>query len=255
MEVISGIYKIQSIIKPERCYIGSAVHINRRRGEHLRMLRKGKHDSRKLQNHYNKYGESDLIFSILMGCDKSNLIPNEQYFIDSHNTWFNISPTAGNRLGTKCTLESCKRMSIAQQGAKSPMQDKKHKPESIKKMSDGHKGNVPWNKGKQGVQVAWNKGKKQPPISEITRAKMRISHSGEKNNMFGKHHTEESNRKNSESQMGKKRGPHSPESILKMSISKKGKKRKPFSEEARHNMSVASFIREAKKRNTINSLI
>jgi hypothetical protein len=32
---ISGIYKIQSIVKPERIYIGSANNINKRRTNHL----------------------------------------------------------------------------------------------------------------------------------------------------------------------------------------------------------------------------
>ena len=36
---VSGIYKIESKIKPERCYIGSAVNINRRWNVHLRALK------------------------------------------------------------------------------------------------------------------------------------------------------------------------------------------------------------------------
>ena len=56
--IISGIYKIQSIIKPERCYIGSAVNIQKRWRDHKRELRNNKHSNKKLQNHCNKYGES-----------------------------------------------------------------------------------------------------------------------------------------------------------------------------------------------------
>ena len=37
----------------------------------------------------------------------------------------------------------------------------KHSEESKKKMSQSHKGCIPWNKGKTGVQVVWNKGKKK----------------------------------------------------------------------------------------------
>jgi hypothetical protein len=39
MERITGIYKIQSIIKPERIYIGSAVYVDKRWKEHLNDLR------------------------------------------------------------------------------------------------------------------------------------------------------------------------------------------------------------------------
>jgi GIY-YIG catalytic domain. len=61
----SGIYKIESKLKPERIYIGSAINIGQRWRVHLSDLRKQKHHSKKLQNHYNKYGEVDLSFSIL----------------------------------------------------------------------------------------------------------------------------------------------------------------------------------------------
>ena len=55
------------------------------------------------------------------------------------------------------------------------------------------KGQIPWNKGKKGLQEAWNKGKK------LNREKYpSMGH-------FQKH-TEESNRKNSESHKGSKNG-------------------------------------------------
>lgn len=98
---ISGIYKIQSTIKPERIYIGSAITISYRWSAHLSDLRKNKHPNKKLQRHFNKYGESDLHFSILLGCDKKDLIKIEQYFIDSYNPYFNICKNAGSVLGIK----------------------------------------------------------------------------------------------------------------------------------------------------------
>jgi hypothetical protein len=52
---ISGIYKIQSIINPERVYIGSAISIRNRWCTHKSELKGNKHHSPKLQNHYNKY--------------------------------------------------------------------------------------------------------------------------------------------------------------------------------------------------------
>jgi predicted GIY-YIG superfamily endonuclease len=43
----SGIYKIQSVCKPERIYIGSAVDIARRWREHVSCLKKNKHEEEK----------------------------------------------------------------------------------------------------------------------------------------------------------------------------------------------------------------
>jgi len=103
---ITGIYKIQSSSKPERVYIGSAVSIQRRRYEHLYKLRKGKHDSPKFQNHYNKYGESDLVFSTIEECLPSLLIIREQYFIDTLKPWFNARLIAESNLGIKWSEES-----------------------------------------------------------------------------------------------------------------------------------------------------
>ena len=64
----SGIYKIQSLKKPSRCYIGSAVNIGKRWVNHLSDLKNNNHHNRILQNHFNKYGESDLVFIIIEPC-------------------------------------------------------------------------------------------------------------------------------------------------------------------------------------------
>lgn len=60
----SGIYKIQSICKPERIYVGSAVYFASRWSIHRVMLRKGNHHSRQMQRYFDKkrrgHGNSDL---------------------------------------------------------------------------------------------------------------------------------------------------------------------------------------------------
>jgi group I intron endonuclease len=105
MNKISGIYQIQSKIKPERIYIGSTADINHRWNDHLSLLRNNKHHSCKLQNHFNKYGEPDLQFSILLRCNKDKLINVEQFYIDTYKPWFNVCPKAGTSLGIKQTKE------------------------------------------------------------------------------------------------------------------------------------------------------
>ena len=125
MNPVPGIYKIQSIIKPERVYIGSAINLHRRKITHLSDLRNNCHGNNKLQNHFNKYGEKDLVFSFVAGCDKSELLKNEQWYIDIYNPWFNNAKIAGNCLGVKHSLEYCKNISNRMMGR------------------------IPWNKGKK----------------------------------------------------------------------------------------------------------
>jgi len=101
MAATSGIYKIESKSKPDRFYIGSSYNIQLRWNSHLHELRKSKHGNDKLQKHYNKYGESDLLFSIVLLCEIEHLILIEQYFIDFLNPWFNICKIAGSSIGVK----------------------------------------------------------------------------------------------------------------------------------------------------------
>jgi group I intron endonuclease len=127
---ISGIYKIQSLKNSKRCYIGSAINIHRRWMNHLVRLRKNCHENNKLQRHYNKYGKDDLQFSILIGCDKNDLLKSEQFFIDIYKPYFNICLIAGSHLGVK---------------------KKPHTEEAKQRMRIANMGKEPWNKGKKGV--------------------------------------------------------------------------------------------------------
>jgi group I intron endonuclease len=146
----SGLYQIQSKIKPERIYIGSAVSIGNRWCCHLHGLRRNKHSNNKLQNHYNKYGESDLQFSVLLSCDKKDLIKTEQFFIDSLNPWFNICQKANSHLGIKMSEEAKRKMSLAKIGIKlsdehrkkisAKGKNRKHSDETKRKLSELHKG-------------------------------------------------------------------------------------------------------------------
>lgn len=118
----SGIYKIASIKKPNRFYIGSSKNLKSRMQIHIYELRKDHHHSNKLQHHYNKYGESDLQFTVLLKCKESELIKNEQYFIDTYKPWFNMRPIADSNLGAhwKLSEEENKRKSERQKGRKRP---------------------------------------------------------------------------------------------------------------------------------------
>lgn len=175
---ISGVYKIQSITKPERIYIGSAVNIGRRWTKHRVELKKNLHPSLKLQRHYNKYGADDLKWEIILQCPKGELIENEQFFIDAYNPFFNTCKRAYSCLGVKRRPETREKISIANKGRKgqipwnkglighlspdvikklseaaknrpSPKKGRSNSTETRKRISESNKGRVPWNKGKK----------------------------------------------------------------------------------------------------------
>jgi len=142
---VSGIYKIQSKVKPEKFYIGSAVYIINRWCDHKRTLKLNTHANNRLQNHYNKYGKNDLIFTVIEPCFIPFLIIREQFYIDTLKPWFNICQKAGNCLGNKMSLASRRKIGAASKGripsletrAKMSLKSKgrKHRAESCKKIS------------------------------------------------------------------------------------------------------------------------
>lgn len=162
MGKLSGIYKIESKYKHEKFYIGSSINIYVRWKVHISELRRNVHRNSKLQNHFNKYGESDLLFSILLICDEEDLIKTEQYFINFTNPFFNICKTAGSCLGVKASEET------------------------RRKLSKSLKGRKPWNKGLKGVikdsdetkgkKSISHKGKRKPPLTLEQRKNMSNSH-------------------------------------------------------------------------------
>lgn len=140
----SAIYKIQSKIKPERFYIGSAVSIQKRWAEHQKGLLLGKHENQILQRHYDKYGKDDLVFTIIEPCFKEFLLIREQYYIDTLKPTFNIRMIVGSNLGIKLSAEIRRNMSIAQQN-----RNYRATPETCAKISESCKGRSAWNKGKK----------------------------------------------------------------------------------------------------------
>ena len=101
MSTESGIYKIQSKTFPERFYIGSSSNMNGRWSAHKNRLKLRLHHSGYLQNHFNKYGLGDLVFSVIEKCSIDNLITREQFYVDSLNPPFNMCKEAGSTRGIK----------------------------------------------------------------------------------------------------------------------------------------------------------
>ena len=180
---ISGIYKISSKVKPSREYFGSSQDIFGRLRMHLRDLRRGKHHSPKLQHHYNKYGEADLIFQMVLGCDVIDLIKTEQYFLDSYKPYFNILPNAGSHLGAKRSPESCKRCSLAKTGVNHHYYGKHLSDGHKKALSASLKGRTSYWKGKklsEETKEKMSKARVGRSVSEETRTKISKINKGKK---------------------------------------------------------------------------
>lgn len=80
-----GIYKIENTID-KKIYIGSSINLKNRKYKHFWLLKKNIHDNIHLQNSYNKFGESNLQFSIIEECDEFSLIDKENYYIKKYNS-------------------------------------------------------------------------------------------------------------------------------------------------------------------------
>lgn len=174
----SGIYKIQSKIKPKRFYIGSTACLRDRWLRHKRDLRGDKHHSVKLQRHVNKYGFDDLVFSVLELCLPDALIDREQYYLDKLKPYFNLYPTAGSCRGAKrgpMPVEVRLKISLAQRGKVGKKMTEEQRLKMIKAVT-GLKRSEETKKR----MSKWQKGKKRGPLPEKVRKKMSESHKGTK---------------------------------------------------------------------------
>jgi len=115
-------------------------------------------------------------------------------------------------------------------GKNNPMYGKVHSETSRQKMSDSHKGHLPWNKGK--------------PLSAEHKQHLSENHadfSGKNHPMYGKTHTNET--KEQIRLTNKNKPPVSAASKEKMRLAKVGATRKPFSEAHKRKMRLAAIDR------------
>jgi group I intron endonuclease len=235
----SGIYKIQSKIKPERIYIGSSVDIINRWKCHLNGLRKNKQENSKLQNHFNKYGESDLQFSVIVKCEKEDLIKMEQFFIDSYNPYFNIRKIANSNIGLKRSYETRQKLSISHLGKSTWNKGKKTKPLSLEhriKISKGLTGRKFSIESRLKISKS-NKGNQNKLGYKVTEeTKLKIS-KGNK----GKIHSLEQNKRHNDLLRGRE---VSQEIRIRTSNTLKGRK---FTEEHKQHIKDNWVLRKQRK--------
>jgi len=159
----SGIYSIKNL-KNNQQYIGSAVNYPNRFRQHKSLLNLNKHYAKHLQKSWNKHGSQNFIFELILCCSKENLLEFEQYFLDKLAPVYNTLKIAGSRLGTKASLET------------------------LKKLSDSHKGKPSPNKGIKTGKPSWNRG-----IPQTEETKLKLSKASK-----GKHYSPKSEFKKGE---------------------------------------------------------
>lgn len=115
----SGIYAIRNKVNG-KFYIGSAIHLQKRRDSHWRTLRAGTHKNARLQKAWLKYGAEAFVFEVLeYVADSAMLIEREQHWIDVEKAvtdGYNILPKAGSCLGRKHSAETIAKMQASAKG-------------------------------------------------------------------------------------------------------------------------------------------
>lgn len=167
----TGIYLIVNCVNG-KIYVGSSARsFDRRKITHLHDLRKNQHHSPRLQNAWNKYGESSFEFHIIETVEPARCIEREQHWIDKLKPDYNICKKAGSVLGHKHTEET-----------RQLMREVNQLPENKERRSKSHLGKKPseatrqkQRDAKKGRKLskehaanisAGNKGKKKGPMSE-----------------------------------------------------------------------------------------
>ena len=212
-----------------RIYIGSAINLARRHGEHLRMLKRGGHENAHLQRAWNKYGEDVFSWDALFYCDEVDLLSCEQKEIDAHSEqlgWrnlFNMNPCASSRLGsypseasrakmsahntrpftgrkhtdaTKATLSARAKARWATPEGRAKMTGREVSPETRRKIGNANRGRRHTDETKRKISAA-GKGR---IVSEETRRKLGEASKGRR---LGIPHTEETKRILSEKMKGR----------------------------------------------------
>ena len=187
-----GIYRIYHI-ESGKSYVGQSIRVEYRLKQHMKGLAENKHSNEHLQRAYTLYGVDAFATEVLEVCSQEVLTEREQFWMDFYcpTGLYNLAPAAGSVAGYKFTETQRRSVSDANLKRFESEEAKRKHGESLKGNENGRAG----------------KGSKR-----TEQTKKNISDS-----LKGKKFSEAHLKAMSESQMGKKRGPHSEEHRAKLS--------------------------------------
>jgi group I intron endonuclease len=82
--MVEAVIYLCRCLTTNKVYVGSASKFSKRRYDHLRGLKSGKHTNAYLQSAFNKYGETNFVFEMIETCDAELRYIREQYWIDQY---------------------------------------------------------------------------------------------------------------------------------------------------------------------------
>lgn len=146
-----GIYSIKCLLDGSE-YIGSSCDTRRRKSDHFKMLRAGRHPCRSLQAAYSAHGEAQFTFAVVAECGADSLATEEQAQIngkiarDGRELLFNSNISVERPVHTEESRELIRQSKL---GPKNPFYGKTHTAESRERMSAAHAGRPAWNRGRK----------------------------------------------------------------------------------------------------------
>lgn len=148
----TGIYQIRNTMDGKR-YVGSAARsIVSRWSNHKTRLSQGNHYAKYLQNAWSKYGSDAFVFEVLLYCDPKDCLMYEQIALDHYKPEYNTCKIAGSRFGM-----------IGKRGQQNPWYGRKHKQETITKMT--YRSAKLTLEQKQSIEVLLSQGISQAKIA------------------------------------------------------------------------------------------
>lgn len=151
-----GVYCIENTVN-NRKYIGQSIHLETRKDEHFKALRRGNHFNKYLQHAFDKYGEENFVFRVLEECTSDELSGREIFWISKFggscsNLLYNLAPGGhvtdgennpnyGKHWSEEWRSEQSKRMKDYFSNPKNhPMYGKHHSEDTVNKIRESLSG-------------------------------------------------------------------------------------------------------------------
>lgn len=168
---MGNIYQIRNTLNGN-FYIGSTRDAKARWARHRFELQRGTHHSPALQAAWAKYGPDSFEFLILETCPTDSLIEREQAYIDDLSPAYNAAAVAGKRTfaGRKHRPETIEKMSAAKRG-NTHTKGKQRSRDAVEKTAAAHRGRKRSAQTRSKLCAA-RAGKAMPPRSAEHRAKL-----------------------------------------------------------------------------------